>query len=165
MVWNAMSVPFLTVREDNSRGAKNGLSQWQYDHWKARDETKGAMKKGKDSNVQRWQEDEKYRASQTVHDWTGQYCCYLDFLALVDIPYVPTWKERSRYEKSQCSNSTMDHIQGERQIERIFQKQLAQQGRVNPYILKNERERQRPFVEKLRSDLEWQSRNWNVTWS
>ena len=59
-----MSVPFYTVREDDSRGAKHRLSQWQYDHWKARDATKCARNTGKDSIVQRWQEDETYRASQ-----------------------------------------------------------------------------------------------------
>ena len=36
---------------------------------------------------------------------------------------------------------------------------------MNPYISKHLRERQRPFDEKLRSDLEWQSWNWNVNWS
>ena len=40
-----------------------------------------------------------------------------------------------------------------------------QQGRVNPHIPKNETLRQRPFDEKLRSDLEWQSWNWKVNWS
>ena len=39
-----------------------------------------------------------------------------------------------------------------------------QQGRVNPYIPKTERERQRPLDDKLRSDLEWQSWNRKVNW-
>ena len=48
-----MSVPFLTVREDDSRGAKHGQTQCQYDHCKASDAKKGAWKKGKDAIVQR----------------------------------------------------------------------------------------------------------------
>ena len=39
-----MSVPFCTVREDDTRGAKHGRTWWQYDHWKARDATKGTQK-------------------------------------------------------------------------------------------------------------------------
>ena len=58
-----MSVPFHTVREDDSRGAKHGVSQWQYYQWKARNATKGAKKRGKGFIVQRWKEDETYRRS------------------------------------------------------------------------------------------------------
>ena len=86
--------------KDDSRGAKHGLSQWQYDHWKAGDARKGARKKGKDFIVQRWQEDETYRASQTVHGWTEEYCRYLDDLSPIHMSYVATWKERSRCENS-----------------------------------------------------------------
>ena len=91
--------------KDDSRGAKHGLSQWQYDHWKAGDATKGARKKGKDFIVQRWQEDETYRASQTVHGWTEEYCRYLDDLAPIHMSYVATWKERSRCEKQSCAGT------------------------------------------------------------
>ena len=41
-----------------------------------------------------------YRDSQTARGLTEEYCCYLDCLVLVDISYVATWKERSRYESS-----------------------------------------------------------------
>ena len=39
-----------------------------------------------------------------------------------------------------------------------------QQGRDNPQIPKKTK-RQRPFDEKLRSDLEWQNCCWKVNWS
>ena len=32
-----MSVPCYIVRMDHSRGARHGQTQWQYDHWKAKD--------------------------------------------------------------------------------------------------------------------------------
>ena len=91
-----ISVPFSSVREDDSRGAKHWQTQWQYDFWKARD-AKRSAKTGKDSIVLRWQEDEKYRAS---YGWTKEYCRYLDYLASIDTSHVAKWKERSRYENS-----------------------------------------------------------------
>ena len=42
-----MSVPFFSEGDDGSRGAKYGQSWWQYDHWKARDASKGARQQGK----------------------------------------------------------------------------------------------------------------------
>ena len=35
-----LSVPFYTVKEDDSRGAKHGRERWQYDHWKAKAATR-----------------------------------------------------------------------------------------------------------------------------
>ena len=108
-----MSVPFYSAREGDSRGAKHGQTQWQYDHRKARDAKKRCAEERDISIVQRWQEDETYRASHTAHGWTEEYCSYLDYLAPIDLSYVATWKERSRYENSLCSNSMMENIQGE----------------------------------------------------
>ena len=39
-----------------------------------------------------------YRASQTVHGWTEEYCRYLEYLASIGMSHVATWKERSRDE-------------------------------------------------------------------
>ena len=98
--------------------------------------------------------------------WTEENCLYLDHLAPTDMSYVTTWKERSRYELMLVSKLNDGKHPGKCQTERIFHKQLAhlerQQRRVNPQIPKNERERQRPFDEQLRSELEWQSWNWKV---
>ena len=148
-----------------SRGAKHGQSQWQYDHWKARDATKGARKKGKNSIVEGCQEDDTCRASQTVPgSCTEEQCRDLDYLAPIDITYVATWKERSRYKNSlaQKLNDTphpgrMTKAYDFPQAARAHGALQRQQGRVNPYIPKNERERQRAFDEKLRSHFEWQS--------
>ena len=32
-----LAVQCYTVKTDNLRGASHGQSQWQYDHWKAKD--------------------------------------------------------------------------------------------------------------------------------
>ena len=89
-----------------SRGAKHGERKWQYDHWKARDATKGARKKGKHFIVQRCQEDETCRASQTFPgSCTEEHCRDLDYLAPIDISYVATWKNRSRYKNKSCAET------------------------------------------------------------
>ena len=40
-----LSIPFYIVKKDYSRGAKHGLSQEQYDHFRAKDSTRNAQKK------------------------------------------------------------------------------------------------------------------------
>ena len=55
-----MSVPYLVVKMDYSRGARHGLTQWQDDHWKAEDAKPHAEKKKHDSIVLRWRNDDKY---------------------------------------------------------------------------------------------------------
>ena len=95
-----VSVPYYLVRFDYSRGAKYGQSQWQYDHWKARDPKRGATRHKHDSIELRWKRADKYRASQTFHRWPGEYSRYIDHLTTIDISFVATWKQRSRNENS-----------------------------------------------------------------
>ena len=144
--FEVMSVPFYPVREGDTRGAKHGQTQWQYDHWKARDATMGAKKRGTDSNVQRWKEDETYRASQTAHGWTEEFCSYLDCLAPIDISYIETWKERSKYEISPVLKLRYGKHPGRMtrrkdlpQAARVLAALQRKKGRVNPYVPKNER--------------------------
>ena len=40
-----MSVPCCTVKEDDCLGAKHGRERWQYDHWKAKDATRGVFRR------------------------------------------------------------------------------------------------------------------------
>ena len=83
------------------------------------------------------------------------------FVALVDISYVATWTERSRCENSLVLKLNvgpyarrMTNREDFPQASRAFGALHRQQGRVNLYTLKKkERDRQRPFDEKLRSDL------------
>ena len=88
------------MRVDYSRGAKHSESQWQHDHWKARDAKRTATRKKHDAIELRWKNDDKYRAFHTFHGWTKEYCRYLDYLTTFDISYIATWKQRSRYENS-----------------------------------------------------------------
>ena len=60
------------ARVNHSRGKRHGEDQWQRDHWKAMRARRGSRRKGHDSSVIRWQEDEKYRNSQKAHGWTAQ---------------------------------------------------------------------------------------------
>ena len=62
-----LSLPSHIVKADNSRGALHGQSQWQYDHWKAKDTKRNAQNIGHDSILLRWKDDEKYRNYQIVH--------------------------------------------------------------------------------------------------
>ena len=140
--------------------------------WKARDATKDAKKRGNRSIVQRWQLDEKYQASQTARGWTEDYWRHLDYLATVDIWYVVTWNERSRYENSLVLKVNVGQLPGPiKDREDCSQGALVlaalqrQKGWVNPFIPKNERERHWPFDEELRSNHVWQSWNWNVNQS
>ena len=53
-----------------------------------------------DSIELRWKSADKYRASQTFHRWPGEYSRYLDHLTTIDMSFVETGKQRSRYENS-----------------------------------------------------------------
>ena len=113
-----------------------------------------------------------YRNSQIAVGWMEKYWRYLDSIASVDISHTATWSARSRYE----NNLTLGVNDGEKprpttrrdDFPRAFRTVGAikdEEGRMNPYIPEHLRERQRRLDEKLRSDLEWQSWNWNVNWS
>ena len=67
------------ARINRSRGKKCDESQWQRDHWKAKDATRAAIKFCKDTITIRWQQDEQYRESQMAHRLTEEYFKYLDF--------------------------------------------------------------------------------------
>ena len=40
-----LSIPYYVVKTDYSGGATHGQSQWQYDHWKAKDAKRFAERK------------------------------------------------------------------------------------------------------------------------
>ena len=63
-----LSTPYYIVKRTYSRGARHGQSQWQYDHWKAKETRRNAQNKGHDSVLLRRQDGEKYRNSQLPLD-------------------------------------------------------------------------------------------------
>ena len=93
-------VPHHFARINRSRGEKCGDSQWQRDHWKAKDATRAAIKNGKETITIRWQQDEQYTESQMVHGWTEEYCKDLDYTKTIDIDYTATCRQRHRYEST-----------------------------------------------------------------
>ena len=57
-------------------------------------------KKGHDSILQRWQDDDLFRDSLIVVGWNEEYCRYLDSLLSTDFSYTATRTERERYENN-----------------------------------------------------------------
>ena len=52
------------------------------------------------STVDRWQNDEVYRASQLVHGWTEEWVKYLDYISKIDISHDAPYRQRLRYEST-----------------------------------------------------------------
>ena len=98
--FKAMFAPYYAAKLNCSRGKKHGEAQWQKDHWKAKDALRAAIKKGKKSILQRWQEDEVHCKSQAEHQWRESYCRYLDAISKIDISYTSTYQQRLRYENT-----------------------------------------------------------------
>ena len=114
------SNPSHFIKETHS-GGRHGPEQWQYDHWKARDATKGLTKRGYDSIVHRWLTDPQFQESQMSHGWTEEYCRYLDYLTTFNIKYNATGPERSRYHNMLALRfKKMERILERCQIETIF---------------------------------------------
>ena len=90
------------------------------------------------------------------------HCQYLYFLATRNISYTATWSERSRYEQRLAVKVKDGPQLGPISDRDDFLKAARVLESLHP---ENERERQRPFHEHLRSNLEWQSLNWNVNQS
>ena len=170
--FKAMIAPDYAAKMNCSRSKKHGEAQWQKDHWKAKDALRAAIKKGKESILQRWQEDEVYRESLAKHMWTESYRRYLDDISKIDISYTATYQQRLRYENTIALISN-DHYQAGplknrtdyKCTTRALTSLQIQEGRQNTFIPKHERSRRRPIHEQLSADLEWRSQNWWTAWS
>ena len=68
---------------------------------KAMDARRGATKRHEyTSTLDRWQNDEIYRASQLVHGWTEEWVKYLDYISKIDISHEAPYRQRLRYEST-----------------------------------------------------------------
>ena len=169
----AMIMPYYLARVNDSRGKRHSEAPWQRDHGQAMDARRGARRKGHDSIVIRWQEDEKYRHFQKVHGWTKEFGRYLDHLTTIDISDTAPWRQRHRNESTITLVCNDDDRQAEpmrarrdfKSTTRTLTNLRQEQGRQYSFIPKNERARQRPFDEALRAELEWQLQNWKTYWS
>ena len=170
--FKAMIAPYYATKLNCSRGKKHWETQWQKDHWKAKDALRAAIEKGKESILQRWQEDEVCRESQAEHQWTENCCRYLDAISKIDISNTATYQQRLRHDNSIVLISN-DHYQvcplknrpDYMSTTRDLTSLQIQEGRQNPFTPKHERSRRRPIDEQLRADLEWRSQNWWAAWS
>ena len=52
------------------------------------------------SKLDRWQNDEVYRAPQLVHGWTDEWVKYLDYTSKIDISHDAPHRHRPRYEST-----------------------------------------------------------------
>ena len=69
-----------------SRWTKRGHNQWQMDHQKAMDARSWAATRHEyTSFLDRWQNDEIYRASELAHGWTETWVKHLDYISKIDI--------------------------------------------------------------------------------
>ena len=84
-----------------SREKQSGHNPWQQDHQKAMDAKRGVPKRGKHtSKLERWQNDDVYRASQLVHDWTGEWGKNLDNISKIYISHDAPHRQRLRHEST-----------------------------------------------------------------
>ena len=84
-----------------SRGKKSGHNPWQLYHHNAMNAKRGALKRGKcTSKMDRWQNDEIYRASLLVHGWTDEWVKYLEYISKIVISHDAPQRQRLRYEST-----------------------------------------------------------------
>ena len=85
------------MKQNYSRGAKHGRTQEQYDHFKANESTRNALKKEYLSMTDRCHRDELHRHFQIAVAWTEEYCQCLDSFMSIDSTCTASRKECGRY--------------------------------------------------------------------
>ena len=100
------------------------------------------------------------------------YSRYLDHLTTIDMSFVETWKQRSRYENSHVLGVNDGPQPGSTGGRNDFPQQLTNLELFNvntdesfPISSNDSESGTVIFKEKLRSDLQRQSGTWNVHWS
>ena len=114
-----MSVPFYTVREDDSQGTTHGQSQWQETPQRVRRREEKVPLCNDGRKVKRIGRRKQFMTGQEniIVTWT--------ILHLLTCHTSQLGKSDQGVKSALCSNSMMDHIQSESQVERIFHQQLA----------------------------------------
>ena len=142
------SVPFSTVREDDSRRAKHGRERLQYDHWKAKDATRRRIQEKLPFLF--CTDDRQTNDIKNLNGITdGQtYCEYLDNFATVDATYIATWPERSRYHNILVLKLHDGKTSGKMPYRDDFKLAARSCSRTpgwkgKPYIPRSQRERQK----------------------
>ena len=97
----ALKTPYYRSREILSWGRMSGRNQWQMDHQKAMDAMRAATKRHEYTSIlDRWHNDEIYRASQLENGWTEEWVKYLDYISKIDVSHEAPYRQRQRYEST-----------------------------------------------------------------
>ena len=154
-----------------TRGKKSGHNLWQQDHQKAMDVKRGVLKRGKyTSTLDRWQNDEAYRASHLVHGWTDEWVKYLDYISKIDVSHDAPYRQRLRYE----STVYMRGVDSKKHAGRPGYKSSANalvslqraQGKGVPQIPMHLRTRQNNTLDPaVQIHFEWLSFKWKMYFS
>ena len=126
------------------------------------------------SKLDRWQNDEIYRASQLVHGWTEECVKYLDYISQIDISHEAPYRQRNRYESTLFMRGVDSKKQAGPLCQRPDYKSSADglvslersQGKGVPHIPMHLRTRQRDTLDPaFQQHLEWLSFNWKTYFS
>ena len=153
----ALKTPYFRTTEISSRGKKSGHNPWQTDHVKAMDARSGATRNSLKftSTLDRWQNDEIYRAYQLVHGWTEEYVKYLDNICKIDVNYGAPYRQRLRYESTVYMRGVNSKKQAGPPCQRLDCKSSAnalvsiqrEKGKGVPHIPINLRTRRRDILD------------------
>ena len=172
----ALKTPYFRTTTILSRGRKSGHNPWQTDLAKAMDARRGATKNSCNftSVLDRWQNDEIYRASQLVHGRTEEYVNYRDYISQIGISYESPDKQWNRYESSLFMRGVDSNQQAGPLCQRPDYKSSAnslvsiqrEQGKGVPHISMHLRTRQRDTLDSaVQQHLEGLSFNWMTYFS
>ena len=79
-------------------GAKHCAQLWQKHHFEAKEFMRKITQKGKCTSIlDRFQNDDVFNASQRQHNWTEDWCNYLDYVRTIDITHHAPPEQRERY--------------------------------------------------------------------
>ena len=110
--FDALSIPGYVIQKNLHRGAKNGASERQRMHYKAKEMLQKARQPkhgGHTSMLEIWHNDDKHRESLSKIEWTEDQTIQYDELALA---YTATRGERDRNEKCWVFKLTKEGAQG-----------------------------------------------------
>ena len=81
-----------------TRGARHGAQPWQKHHFLAKEFMRTIGKKGIFSLIlDRVQNDEVFHASQLQHNWTKEWCEYLDYVRTIEVTHNASPEQLERY--------------------------------------------------------------------
>ena len=169
----ALKTPYYRAPVIISRGKKSGHNPWQQDHQKTMNAKRGVLKRCKFASIlDRWQNDEVYRASQLVHGWTDEWVKCFDCISKTDIGHGALYRQRLRYESTIYLRSVDSNTQAGPLCQRPYCISSANalvslqraQGKGVHHIPISLRTRQNNTLDPaVQQHLEWLSFNWKTS--